>query len=277
MMNIFTSVVIYDSSRKDCLYKYIRPMIKSLMYSNQDNEINLYIICDPVSREFIKEFLKNDCNIKSKMHIKYVDNAIFEKYTDKINTLKKYTNVVYYKIIIPFLFKDIDRYLWLDSDTITTIDLNDLYNEDMTGYAFYGFSDIEVNPNTGLIFINTGLVLTDADTARKEYKSIDNITDLCQKFEFGDEINFMMITKKVKVINNIFYNYPCIFSRSLHTYSPANELYFVLCYAASLAKIFHLYPKSQLWDYDCQLIKMAFDNNPFLKEHKDDLLYYYLL
>ena len=268
-MNIFTSVVSYDNDTSVAHSYYIKPMIKSLMLSNSDNEINLYIICDPISKSIVQDFLKNDCNLKAKVHIKYVDNTLFEKYGRDIRH-ESWQAAIYYKIFISFLFTNIDKFFWLDYDTLITIDLNELYNTDISEVNVYGFSDIELMENN-TPFINTGVVLFNSKKFRDDF-TLENVIAIFKEALFTSEIPFLLLNTKIKLENNIFYNYPGILNRHFHVLPSCDDTKSVLLYAARFSKIIHFYVKDT--DNKGEILMYLFEGNSFLKSHKNELLPY---
>lgn len=265
-MNIFTSVVDYKDYFSHKQINFIKSMIKSLMLSNSENDIDLYLICDIKSKETIRSFLKNDCNLKAKIHIKYVDNSVFEKYGSQINS-NSYRPAIYYKLFISNLFPNIDKYLWLDYDTLVTVDLNDLYNINMSGIDIYGFCDTEL-PLDRIPFINTGVVLTNAKAFREKF-TIEQIIKIFKEKCYNSEIPFIFFNCQLKLENNIFYNYPGTFIRNMHVLPPCEDYKIVLKYAAQFSKIIHFYIKDTIVKQD--ILEFLFEGNPFLKKNKDKL------
>ena len=267
-MNIFTSSVLYEDSQINYFNLYLKTMIRSLILSNPDNDINLYIICDLNSKILIQDFIESELDIKSNFKINLVDNTIFERYAKKFHSYI-YKSVIFYKILIPYLYQDLDRYLWLDSDTLTTINLNTLYNKDLTDIDYYGFADIELSAERR-IFINTGVVLINCKEARKK-SSIQKLINTYDDLQFEDEICLIHSIFNTKVINNIFYNYSGILSRSFHTGPISTELALVLEQAAKVAKIFHFYVKDCLYENNALLMKIIIKNNNFVNKYKEEL------
>lgn len=269
MMNIFTSVISYDNDTSVRHSDYVKSMIKSLMLSNANNDINLYIICDPVSKKGIQDFLKNDCNLQVKIHIKYVDYGIFEKYGSFIKN-EYFQAAIYYKVFISCLFPNIDKFLWLDYDTLITIDLSEVYNTDISEVDIYGFSDIEIMENN-TPFINTGVVLFNAKNFREHFK-FEDLISIFKKSSFTSEIAFLLTNSKLKLENNVFYNYPGTLNRHLHVLPTCTEISSVLLYAAKFVKIVHFYVKDT--DNKTEILNYLFEGNDFLKLHKNELMKY---
>ena len=91
---------------------------------------------------------------------------------------KRFTQAAYYRILIPILV-DIDRILYLDGDTLVLKDLNEMYHAEffndnyVLGTLDYFSNGIDYLGIKSKIFINSGVLLLNLKTIRKDNKIYD--------------------------------------------------------------------------------------------------------
>lgn len=101
---------LIDNATKE--YKYI---IK-VMFTNVDKE----------NMEKIKKYESNN------VEIEFVDlNSKVKQISHKLYTRDYFSNTTYYRLLIPDLYPEYDKVLYLDSDIIVLKNIADLYNVDM--------------------------------------------------------------------------------------------------------------------------------------------------
>ena len=79
---------------------------------------------------------------KNRLEINLINMGL--KYKDakqKKKGMRIITTPSYYRLSLPDLLPEIDKIIWLDGDTLTFKDLNELYNIDMNNYYFKGLLD----------------------------------------------------------------------------------------------------------------------------------------
>ena len=100
--------------------------------SNKENryEINVLYTKNGISKE-------NQTKIKNKYEkdnfiIEFVDvNSKLEEIQDKLYTRDYYSNATYYRLLIPDLYPNYDKAIYLDSDMAILVDVATLYNIDL--------------------------------------------------------------------------------------------------------------------------------------------------
>ena len=127
--------------------EYIYPTIVSitsiLENAFKETKFTFYILHPDNFTEINKEKLKS---FEKKYFKKCKFNFINMK--NKYIKLKKLKKIrkkkppaAYYKLSLPELLPEIDKIIYLDGDTLTYIDLQELYNIDMTNYYYKGLLD----------------------------------------------------------------------------------------------------------------------------------------
>ena len=102
-------------------------------------------------------------------------------------TKKRITRPAYYRLALPILLPNINKIIYLDGDTITLIDLKEMYDIDMDNYYYKGFLDYlkdSFNPNNNL-YLCSGVLLINLEELRK-----DDMVNKTYKFMNDNEKNF---------------------------------------------------------------------------------------
>lgn len=156
-----------------CDEYYLMPTCVSIqsIYANKKNSVyNIYILgveLSDKSKKLIESIKLKDINIKL---------LTFENKYEYINTTHVYVSkAALFKFDIPLILKNLNKVLYIDSDTIVTDDLAELYNTDLTDYyagvvkdltSLYVFKD---NERVGTQFyFNSGMMLLNLDNLRKD-------------------------------------------------------------------------------------------------------------
>ena len=167
--------------------KYSYPTIVSMtsLVYNADNDTfyNIYILHPPDFTEKSKAFLFT-------VQEKYSDRCsiIFFNMEDKYKDLsfsKKFSTPVYYRLSLPEILPDLDKIIYLDSDTLVFEDLKELIQINMEGNVIMGFLDSSpyVLKDFGFenaTVLNSGVLLMNLDYLRK-YDYIKKIEDFIDK------------------------------------------------------------------------------------------------
>ncbi|MCT4591068.1 MAG: glycosyltransferase family 8 protein [Carboxylicivirga sp.] len=93
------------------------------------------------NRKKIKELESHFSNLS--IYFKNVDRAFSGAYEVRNVTIDSY-----YRLLIPKLFTDYDRILYIDVDTIINSDLKDLINKDLKGYSLAAVPEFVVESNS---------------------------------------------------------------------------------------------------------------------------------
>jgi lipopolysaccharide biosynthesis glycosyltransferase len=71
-----------------------------------------------------------------------IDDKLFETEEMKITYITKAT---YYRLLVPMLFSDVDKCIYLDGDTICCSDIIELYEEDLGNYYIGGCRSVSID------------------------------------------------------------------------------------------------------------------------------------
>lgn len=107
--------------------------IKSLIdCANPDTEYDIYVYHPDIDDKTIKEFEKMLEGTRHSINFQYVDKERFKN--APINKGGSWTEVVYYRLLIPELLPQYDKVIYSDTDVLFKKDLSEVYNEDLTEY-----------------------------------------------------------------------------------------------------------------------------------------------
>ena len=119
---------------------YAGVMIKSVI-ENTKTDLDVYILDGGISKnhkEKIKLLQTENVNIK------FVNMGVHvDKYMDLFKTNTHFTPATYYRFLLPLIFKDFDKVVYLDPDMIIRGDINELYNIDLKNAVIGAVRDAE--------------------------------------------------------------------------------------------------------------------------------------
>ena len=112
------------------------------------------------------------------------------------------TDCVYYKILLPFIFPDYERIIYLDGDTLIRKDILEMYNYPFNnnyilGFPFYmGYVMEKHGIKKPEHYINGGCLLFNIKQMRKDHKDIDLLSitiknNTIWRFREQDAINYL--------------------------------------------------------------------------------------
>ena len=86
--------------------------------------------------------------------------------------------IVHYKLLLPFLFPDYERMIYLDGDTLIRKDISEMYNYPFNdnyilGFPFYMTYVMDKHGIKAEHYINGGCLLFNIEQIRKDKKDID--------------------------------------------------------------------------------------------------------
>ena len=126
-----------------------------------------------------------------KMNKIYYFESLKEKYNFRINYYKipnffkkirkwRKSNTVYYKLLIPLIFSDFERVIYLDSDTLIFQELSEMFdlpfNDNyVLGFPFHTPWILRINGKFPKKYINAGVMLINIPEIRKHNKDIELI------------------------------------------------------------------------------------------------------
>ncbi len=171
--------------------------ITSMMESRTSPSVYEYYIMHPGEfSEDSKDKLKSLADKYSECKINLIDMG--QEYKDA-NDKGHITTPTYYRLSLPKILPDIDKLIWIDGDTITRGDLNEMYNLDMKGLYCRGFLDSNVTATKSFGVNNdhcicAGVMLLNLAELRKD--------DMFNKFkDFIEEKNDKLVQHDQTVIN----------------------------------------------------------------------------
>ena len=189
--------VSYSLDDKE-VYPTFVSMLSGLENCNKDNIIVYHLL---LSYKFNSSNIEIFESLKEKYQVKinyYIIPNIFgssPKWTDG-------TDCVYYKILIPFMFPDYERMIYLDGDTLIRKDIlemfkcpfNDTY---ILGFPFYmGYVMEAYGIKKPEHYINGGCLLFNIKKIRHDYKDLDLFSATIKnntiwRFREQDAINYV--------------------------------------------------------------------------------------
>ena len=113
--------------------KFVAVSIKSLiMNANKDYNYDINVIYENLSSENATKLM--DLETENCKIILTEMNKNLSMITDKLgNRLREYTFTltIYFRLFIPVMFPKYDKCIYIDSDTVITGDISELFNEDL--------------------------------------------------------------------------------------------------------------------------------------------------
>ena len=232
-------------------------LLNSIKYSNPKEQFDIYILHNNLTDKDIERTsigLDNDrFNINS---IKISKNEIdfLPIYS------KRYPIEIYFRIFAAkYLPKDLDRILYLDSDTLVINDLSELYNIDFEEKYFvaathikkvlHKFNEIRLDIKEDEAYINTGVLLMnlkalrglpieqDIHTFIKKYKKKLILPD--------QDIISSLYGDKIKLVDELKYNFGEKDWKLYNFYNPQHQIN--LKWICKNTVIIHYYGKNKPW------------------------------
>lgn len=119
---------------------YAGVLITSIFENNKKSQVEVNVLTDFISEDNIILLHQLECIYSQKINIIEIDKEQFSHLP--LDNRTAHINIcAYYRLLIPDLFSKEDKVLYLDVDMIVRKDLRDLWNTDLTGYAFAAVKD----------------------------------------------------------------------------------------------------------------------------------------
>lgn len=154
--------------------KYIVPttvMLSSLFENkNEDTKYSIYILADNMDENTIS-FFENQTKLNFEIKVVPIDNP----YKNYKNSNPNMSCTTFLKFKIPFIFKQYEKILYLDVDTIILKDLSQLYNIDINSYYVAMVEDfhlVKYNEHKRLLldnYYNAGVMLFNSEQIRQDF------------------------------------------------------------------------------------------------------------
>lgn len=106
--------------------------IKSLIdCAKPETVYDIYIYHPDLSQDIIKEFEKMLEGTRHSITFQYIDKKRFK---DAPTNNKSWTEIIYYRLLIPELLPQYDKVIYSDTDVLFKDDLTEVYNTDLSQY-----------------------------------------------------------------------------------------------------------------------------------------------
>ena len=184
--------------------KFIYPTLVSItsgLYNNDHkNNIMVYHLL------FSHDFDTKNFEVFDSLKKRYEVSLNYYIIPNFFNSFRKWvggTDTVYYKMILPLLFHDLERIIYLDADTLILKDLYEMYNlpfngNYVLGYPFHDSNKIDKYVNNATYYINGGVILFNNELIRKDNKDLELL-----KFTLDNNRNLWFLEQDS--INIVFY------------------------------------------------------------------------
>lgn len=205
-MNIFFSV-------NNNYINYLAVAILSILKNNYNDKICFYILASDISdnSKFILRTLVSKYYDAS-IEFVHINKDIFANL--KLN-IEHITIEGYYRYLIPNLFTNIDRCIYLDADLVVTDSLKDFYDTNIKEYYCAAIKDLyieEINYSNEIdiryTYVNSGVLLMNLTKMRKDNiveKMFANSELHKDRIQFQDQdIINITLQGKVKELNSIY-------------------------------------------------------------------------
>ena len=158
------------------IYISLVSMTSALENNNKEKNILIYHLL--LSHDFNKKKIEYFESLKEKYDFRinyYNISNIFNKYKKW-----RYSSTIYYKLLIPLIFPDYERIIFLDADTLIFKDISEMFNlpfndNYVLGYPFHTPWMVTINGKHPKIYINSGVLLINIDKIRKDNKDFELI------------------------------------------------------------------------------------------------------
>jgi len=194
-----------------------------------DREYNLTVLTTDMTDDslaVLNKFTKP--NIK--IHIRNVESEISYLRKHIAPTLRDYySEAIFYRILIPGLFPDIEKAVYLDSDTVACRDVADLYDTELDGYLLAAVTDETVIGESVFCkyvenyvgiddaeeYFNSGVLVMNLSAMRRE-RTCEKLIDMMENFSFKtvapdqDYLNFLC-QGRVKYLHPLWNKHPILY------------------------------------------------------------------
>ena len=164
----------------DAFVKYTIVSLSSMIKNaSRDYEYKIHVLYTDISEEMKRRTMELE---NENFKISFVSvSKYLESISDKLPLRHYYSKTTYYRLFISEMFKDIDKALYIDSDTIIKGDISALYNTDVSSHYLaacreqameqvdvYGTYAERVVGVSRHEFFNAGVILINCERFRRE-------------------------------------------------------------------------------------------------------------
>ena len=194
-MSTIPIVFVFDKNIILAAYIAIQSLIDTAY--NATN-YNIHIFHDGIHKKYLKEFEKITNNTHHKLYTHLIER---ERFKDAPKNKNGWTEMVYYRLLIPEILPQYDKVIYSDVDVLFKDDLSDLYNMDLENYELAALStsiniDSDENRAIGKIYFpenknkyqyNSGILVFNSKKMREE-KTVDKFFETIEQFK--DRLKF---------------------------------------------------------------------------------------
>lgn len=198
--------------------KLVNILLNSIQLSNKDTKFDVYIIHRELDIKD-KDAIENGLDInKFKIKMIKIDEEEVKNFPQY---QKRYPKEIYFRLFATkYLPENIDKILYLDSDTLVINKLDELYNMDFEGNFYIAtthvkkilrkINEVRLRIDDDVPYINTGVLLINL----KELRKIDVQKEVCEFVENNSkklmlpdqDIITALYGEKIKIVDALKYN-----------------------------------------------------------------------
>jgi lipopolysaccharide biosynthesis glycosyltransferase len=198
-------------------YQHLCVTLCSLLENNKSREFDIYVLTDDAESKENEKIIKLKNAYKNfNIYFKQIDDSILVDFPLPTN-IDYISQQMYYRYLIPDLFPELDKGIYLDCDTICHGNINEMWETNINEYYIAGVEDkyvivINYKPIIGFTmndyYINSGVLLMNLSKMKA-----DNIGELLfentkrlkllTRFPDQDVINYTL-KGKIKELDSRF-------------------------------------------------------------------------
>lgn len=201
---------------------YLSVAIQSIINnSNTKNLYKIFVLFKNIADES-KALLKNQCN-KTNIDLTFIDiNKNLKEINTNLYETPNFSEAMYYRILIPELFSNYTKALYLDVDIIVNCDLAEFFELDLKSnilgvindfmvtipesYFYKKIQDLSLKPEE---YFNSGVLLFDIKKAldfNLKKKFLEKLSNV-EKLQFPDQTILNLILKDKILLLDYEYNF----------------------------------------------------------------------
>ena len=180
------------------VYPTFVSMVSGLENTNSNNSLLVYHLL--LSHDFNTSKIEIFDSLKKNYTVK-INYYLIPNMFSYLRKWGKGTECIYYKIILPIMFPDLKRIIYLDGDTLIRKDISEMYNSPFNdnyilGFPFYMSHVMNKFGIKATHYINGGCLLFNIEKIRKDKKDVDLLQFTFKKnrrlgFLEQDSINYI--------------------------------------------------------------------------------------
>lgn len=189
----------------------LKCLVNSIFLNSLNSPCTIHVLFTGITKKYRDKMVKKYKN--SNLSIDFIDMSKYDFDFFGID-MRYWTKAIFYRIMIPEIFKDLNRILYLDGDTLVLQDLHDLFNTQMNDDSLVAMVIDRFSWKTHTFKLNTqnyynsGVILFDIKKCREfdfSKKCIQWIHDNPKQAIFPDQDAINIIGDgKIFRINNIY-------------------------------------------------------------------------